>query len=81
MMIITLPTAHYRKNKEKLLTLMETHLPSSRIDSISESQHESVISYSFIRLDKKMMLKLQYKLTDVSNELKSNIFFNRSGEI
>ena len=81
MLIITLPTAHYRKNKEKLLTLMETHLPSSRIDSISESQHESVISYSFIRLGKKMMLKLQNKLTDISNELKSNIFFNRSGEI
>lgn len=81
MLIITLPTAHYRNNKEKLLELMENHLPTSRIDSISESQHESVLSYSFIRLEKGSMLELQNKLTKISNELKTNIFFNRSGEI
>lgn len=81
MLIITLPTAYYRNNRENMLELVEKHLPSSRIDSISESQNESVISYSFVRLEKKSMLKLQDKLAKISNELKSNIFFNRSGEI
>ncbi len=81
MLIITLPTAHYRDNREKLLELMEKQLPTSRIDSISESQHESVLSYSFIRLEKEAMLELQNKLTEISDELKTNIFFNRSGEI
>lgn len=81
MLIITLPTAYYRNNRENMLELVEKHLPSSRIDSISESQNESVISYSFVRLEKKSMLKLQDKLANISNELKSNIFFNRSGEI
>lgn len=81
MLIITLPTAYYRNNRENMLELVEKHLPSSRIDSISENQNESVISYSFVRLEKKSMLKLQDKLANISNELKSNIFFNRSGEI
>lgn len=81
MLIITLPTAYYRNNRENMLELVEKHLPSSRIDSISENQNESVISYSFVRLEKKSMLKLQDKLAKISNELKSNIFFNRSGEI
>jgi len=81
MLIVTLPTSDYRNNKQELLELVEGHLPTSRIDSISESQHESVLSYSFIRLKKEAMLELQNKLTEISDELKTNIFFNRSGEI
>lgn len=81
MVIITLPTSEYRVKGEKLMTFLEDLLPKGRIDSISEDQDESTISYSFIRLKKETLLILQNDLRMISDKAISNIFFNCSREI
>lgn len=81
MLIISLPASKYRDKKKKLLQLLEDNLPKGRLDSISEDHGESTISYSFIRLENNTLLKLQGELRNIADEVKSNVFFNRSGEI
>jgi hypothetical protein len=81
MLIITLPSEKYRAKKADLLALVEKELPTSRIDSISENQTESVVSYSFIRLEKESLLRIQDRLNKISGQVTSNVFFNRSGEV
>ena len=81
MFIVTLGSDEYHRKKAKLLELLEAHLPQGRIDSISEDADEAVVSYSFVRLDKEMLLKLQTNLKKLANKAQSNVFFNRSGQI
>jgi hypothetical protein len=81
MLIVSLPAAVYRSKKAKLLELLEKKMPRGRIDSISENEDESIVTYSFIQLDKDTLLKLQGELKNLANQAKANVFFNRSGEI
>ena len=81
MFIVTLGSDEYHRKKVKLLELLEAHLPQGRIDSISEDADEAIVSYSFVRLDKEMLLKLQTNLKKLADKAQSNVFFNRSGQI
>ncbi len=81
MFIITLPTTQYHEKNERILALLEQKLPRGRLDSISEREEESTISYSFLRLENKVLLELQHQLKEISSEAFSNVFFNRSGEV
>lgn len=81
MFIITLPTALYHEKNERILELLEKKLPRGRLDSISERDEESTISYSFLRLENKVLLELQHQLKEISAEATSSVFFNRSGEV
>jgi len=79
MVVITLPASVYSQKSGELLAALENSLPKGRIDSISESDDESTISYSFPRLDKAAMLELQRKVTDVASGASAHFFFNHSG--
>lgn len=79
MVVITLPASEYSQKSGELLAALESSLPKGRIDSISESDDESTISYSFPRLDKAAMLELQRKVTDVASGASAHFFFHHSG--
>ena len=81
MLIVTLPTGDYQSKSERILNFLEKKLPRGRIDSIAENHEESVISYSFIRMEKKTLVDLPVELKKLSKQAKSNVFFNRSGEV
>ena len=81
MLIITMPTSKYWARRVKLLNLLDKTLPNGRIDSITENHEESIVSYSFLRLKNDTLMELQGNLKKISDEVKSNVFFNRSGEI
>jgi hypothetical protein len=78
MVVITLPAREYSQKSGELLATLEKSLPKGKIDSISESDDESTISYSFPRLDKAAMLELQRKVTDVASGASAHFFFNHS---
>jgi hypothetical protein len=78
MVVITLPAGVYSQKSGELLAALEDSLPKGRIDSISESDDESTISYSFPRLEKAAMLELQRKVTDVASGASAHFFFNHS---
>ncbi len=81
MLIITLPTSDYRSKKVKVFEILEEQISNGRIDSISENDDVTVISYNFKKLEKEELLKLQSMLRNVVNLAKTNVYFNRSGEI
>jgi len=81
MLIITIPTGEYQAKGVQVLDFLQKKLPGGRIDSIAENQEESTLSYSFIRMDKSTALELKSGLQKIVSEVKSNLFFNRSGEV
>jgi hypothetical protein len=81
MLIVALPSDIFKAKNKELLSLIERKLPKGRVDSLADNHEESVLSYSFIRLDKNTMLELNSELKTIDNQIKSNMYFNRSGEI
>lgn len=81
MLILTLPTSEYQTHSGELLNFLDTMLPKGRIDSIAENKEESIVSYSFIRIDKNKLIDIQNQLKNITAKVKSNTFFNRSGEV
>lgn len=79
--LITIPTAEFKKIKGKILDYLEQKLPKGKIESILENHDESVLSYSFLHLEKDTVIELQSELQDIAKKIRSNIFFNRAGEI
>jgi len=81
MLMVTLPTANYRTTASGIIDFLESNLPKGRLESILENQDETVLSYSFIHLDKDTLLRIQPDLEELAEEIRSNIFFNRQGDV
>jgi len=81
MFIITLPTDAYLNQNREISQLMESKLPKSRLDSVTESDTESTISYSFVNIENGVLPEIQEQLKALEKSAKSNVFFNRSGEV
>jgi len=81
MFIITLPTDAYLNQNREISQLMESKLPKSRLDSVTESDTESTISYSFVNIENGVLPEIQEQLKAIEKSAKSNVFFNRSGEV
>jgi len=81
MLIVSMPSNTFNVKSKELLELLERKLPKGRVDSITENKEESVLSYSFIKLEKDTMLELNSALKAVDSEVESNMYFNRSGEV
>jgi len=80
-LIITLPADDYHRVSGDLIALLEERVPKGRFDSIVESNDESVLSYSFVQREKDALLGLQRDLRGLAPGVRSNVFFNRSGEV
>jgi hypothetical protein len=79
--IVTLPTRQYRDQGERILSFLRQKLPKGKIDSIAENEDESIICYGFAHLDERALLELQPGLEEISAGARSNVYFNRSGEV
>jgi hypothetical protein len=79
--IVTLPTDEYQIHCEKIFTLLTEQIPQGRIDSITENNEDSVISYNFIELEQRDFLSLQNRLKEQTASIHTNLFYNRHGEI
>ena len=81
MLLITLPTDEYKNECDNILGYLEGKFPKGKTESILENEDESVISYSFTHLDKNTILEVQSELKELATGIRSNIFFNRIGDI
>ena len=81
MLIVSMPSNTYKTKGKELLDLIEQKLPKGRIDSITEHDTASILSYSFARLGKDTMLELNSALKSIDREVEPNLYFNRSGEV
>ena len=81
MILVTLPTSEFRKKGDQLIDYLEKNLGKGSLDSITENDDESVVSYTFTHFKNKKLLELQNDLKDIEAQVKSNIFFTRTGQI
>lgn len=81
MLTVIIPTKSWRSNRSKLVALLEKQIPKGRIDSIVEHEEEVAVSYSFLRLESEPLLKLQGEIRSVSDQAKTNVYYNRPGEV
>ena len=81
MLLITLPADEYKNKYGNILDYLEKKFPRGKTESILENEDESIISYSFTHLDKKTISEVQSELKDLAEGIRSNIFFNRTGDI
>ncbi len=81
MLIITLPSSEYSEKSARLLDFLEKKFPRGKLDSITVNDDESSVSYSFIKLNKDTLLEFQNEMKEITAKAKSNVFFNRSGEV
>jgi len=79
--LITLPTGEYKSKGESIMNYLEKKFPKGKIESIIENEDESVVSYSFTHFEKSTMLEVQHELKELAGGIRSNIFFNRVGDI
>ncbi|HDP95496.1 MAG TPA: DUF4956 domain-containing protein [Candidatus Aminicenantes bacterium] len=81
MIIVTLAAEDYYRVSADLVDLLEKRLPKGRFDSISENADESVMAYSFIQREKNALIDIQRELRSLVPGIRSNLFFNRSGDV
>lgn len=81
MLIISMPPADYYEKTKQFIKLLEQKIPRGRIESVTDNQTETVISYSFVGLDQLSMIEFQEDLKKTVSSATSNVFFNRQGEI
>jgi hypothetical protein len=80
-LLITLPTAAYKSRSTAVMDYLERTLPKGKLESILENADEAVISYSFRHLERGTLQRLQSELPSLADGLRSNVFFNRLGEV
>ncbi len=81
MIILTVPLDEYRTLSVDILNHLEKTFPNGKIDSISENNDSSVVSFSFTRMHKDIPATLSNEIKNISNNIQTNIFFNRIGDI
>ena len=81
MFIISLPTDHYLEKNTEIMQLLNTHFPKGRLDSVTENNEESTVSYSFVNIKENALPEIQKQLKSITSTAKSNVFFNRSSEV
>jgi hypothetical protein len=81
MILVTLPTTEFKQMGAQIIAYLEKNLGKGRLDSITENEDESSVSYSFTHLQDKQLLDVQNDLKKMGEQIKSNIFFNRANQI
>ena len=81
MIILTVPLDEYRTLSVDILNHLEKTFPNGKIDSISENNDSSVVSFSFTRMHKDIPATLSNEIKNISNNIQTKIFFNRIGDI
>jgi len=81
MLILTVPADEYDGKAGDIFGYLKKALPAGKIESITENQGDSVISYSFSTIEDDMILKIKQELAAISKQISSSFFFNRIGDI
>lgn len=81
LILVTFPTREFKKTGEQIIEYLEKSLGKGRLDSVTENDDESIVSYTFTHFKNKQLLELQNDLKNMGEDVKSNIFFNRTGRI
>lgn len=79
--ILALPSADFQEKSTFIFQTLKDLIPEGRIDSITDNNGETVISFNYIRLEQEVFLRLRDKLQAGAASVRANLFYNKQGAI
>jgi hypothetical protein len=64
-----------------ITALLRRRLPKAKLESVSQSERETVVSYNFQGLSDTALAGLQAEISDAAGPSSYNVFFNRPGAL
>ena len=79
--VISLPTDGQPTDPAAITALLRKRLPRAKLESVSQSDRETVVSYNFQGNAEAALAGLQAELNDAVRHSTYNVFFNRPGAL
>src|SRR5687767_1467291 len=81
MIVISLPTDGQPADPAAITTLLRKRLPRAKLESVSQTDRETVVSYNFQGNSDTALTGLQAELNAAAGSATYNVFFNRPGAL
>ncbi len=79
--VISLPASGQSADPAAITTLLRKRLPKAKLESISQTDRETVVSYNFQAVSDNALSGLQAELQSAVGPSSYNVFFNRPGAL
>lgn len=79
--VISLPTDSSQVNPAAIAELLRKRLPKAKLESVSQTDRETVLSYNFQGFTDGALDGLQAELSAAARDATYNVFFNRPGAL
>jgi hypothetical protein len=79
--VISVPSSQAPVNAETVTALLKKHVGRPRLESVSQSGGETVVSYSFRGVTDSGLLALPGEIRSAVRDANFNVFFNRPGAL
>ncbi len=79
--VISLPTNGKPADPAAITALLRKRLPKAKLESVSQTDHETVVSYNFRGISDTALAGLQAELNAAAGPSTYNVFFNRPGAL
>ena len=79
--VISLAAAGKAADPAAITALLRRRLPKAKLESVSQSERETVVSYNFQGLSDTALAGLQAEISDAAGPSSYNVFFNRPGAL
>jgi Domain of unknown function (DUF4956) len=77
MLVLSLPPEGFAGRGAEILDLLGKHVVGGRLDAVTESADETVVSYSFSSMPRERVPEMQAELRGLSAGLRSDLYFTR----
>ena len=79
--VISLPTNGKPADPAAITALLRKRLPKAKLESVTQTDHETVVSYNFRGISDTALAGLQAELNATAGPSTYNVFFNRPGAL
>ena len=79
--VVSVPAGGKPADPAAITALLRKRLPKSRLESVSQSDRETVVSYNFQGMSEASLAGLQAELTAAAGPSSYNVFINRPGAL
>lgn len=79
--ILTLSSDEFQEKSGFVFRVLKEQIPQGRIDSITDNNGETVLSFNYIRLEQEAFLQLREELKSGVASVRANLFYNKQGAI
>lgn len=78
-LVLEMDSAVYNQKHEQILDNLQSSIKMGRIDSVSQNNDVTIISYNFQKVEDTLIPTLKKSLLQIDDSLKFNVYFNNAG--